>query len=105
MGTAKKDDINIVIPIVFSRLGLFRYDFDFNPDPKEVTINFELIKFSSSWKVNAPIPDYPDINVFELIKMLRASAENSQETAERRVQYSDTARKIEEALNRLGGGR
>lgn len=105
MGIAKKGDKNVVIPVSFNRLGLFCYDFDFNPDPKEVTINYELIKLPSGWKVNAPIPDYPDINADELIKMLRASSENLQETLERRVRYGATARKVEEALNRLGGGR
>jgi hypothetical protein len=96
--TAKKEDNNFVIPVVFNRLGLFCYDYDFNQDPKEVTINYELIELPSGWKVKAPIPDYPEISADELIKALRASAEDSKETPERRARYSATARKVEKAL-------
>lgn len=98
LGVPKKGKQNVVVPVVYKRLGLFCYDFEFNPDPKMVTINYELVKRQSGWKVNAPIPDYPDISADVLLKSLKASAENLQESAERRAQFSATARKLEEAL-------
>ena len=89
---------NVVVPVVYKRLGLFCYDFDFKPDPKAVTINYELVKRPTGWRVNAPIPDYPDIGGSVLVKLLNASAGNANETPERRAQAEVTARKIADAL-------
>ena len=90
----------IVVPVVYNRLGLFCYDFDFKPDPRVVTINYELVKRPSGWKVNAPIPDYPDISGDVLVKSLTALAGNANETPERRAQAEATARKVAEAQKR-----
>jgi hypothetical protein len=90
------------VPVVYKRLGLFCYDFDFNPDPKVVTINYELIERQRDWKVNAPIPDYPDISADVLLKSLRASGENLHQSADRRAKFSATAGKLAEALDRAG---
>jgi hypothetical protein len=90
---------------VYYRLGLFCYDFDFKANTKKITINYELVKHPSGWKVNAPIPDYPDISADVLIRLLRASAENVNETSERRVQAEATARKVADALNHARAGK
>jgi hypothetical protein len=90
----------VVIPVVYKRLGLFCYDFDFEPGPKVVKINYELVKRGSGWKVNGPIPDYPEIGGDVLIKSLNAAAENANETPERRAQAGAAARKIADALAR-----
>ena len=101
-GVPKKRKQNVIVPVVFKRLGLFCYDFEFNPDPKVVTINYELVERQGDWKVNAPIPDYPDISANVLLKSLRASGEDPRESADRRTKFSATARKIAEALDRSG---
>jgi hypothetical protein len=88
----------VVIPVVYSRLGLFCYDFDFQPERKLVTINYELVRRPNGWKVNAPIPDYPDISSQILIRSLNAVAKNARETPERRAEAAATAHKIREAL-------
>jgi hypothetical protein len=99
IGVTKKRKQNVVIPVVFKRIGLFCYDSDFSPDLKIVTINYELVKRNSSgWKVNGPIPDYPDISAEVLIKSLRASAEDLHESPERRAQFGAAARKLADAL-------
>ena len=102
IGVPKKGKRNVIVPVVYKRLGLFCYDFDFNPDPKVVTINYELIERQRDWKVNAPIPDYPDISADVLLKSLRASGENLHQSADRRVKFSATASKLAEALDRSG---
>ena len=88
----------LVIPVAYNRLGLFCYDFDFKSEPKVVTISYELVKHTSGWKVVAPIPDYPDINGDVLIKSLNARAGNLKETAERKAEAEETARKIKKML-------
>ena len=90
----------VAVPVVFDRLGLFCHDFEFRPESKVMTVNYELVNRRSGWKVNAPIPDYPDIGADALIRMLRNSAESERETPERRAQAEITARKITEALTR-----
>ena len=96
---SKKEDDGIIVPVVYNRLGLFCYDFEFESDPRVVTIDYQLVKRPSGWKVNAPIPDYPDISAAVLIKSLSASAENSRESPERRAQYSATARQVADAVS------
>ncbi len=94
----KKEEAKVVVPVVYKRLGLFCYNFEFTPDAKAVTVNYELVKSPSGWKVTAPIPDYPDIGADVLIRSLRASAENLQESPERRAQFDAVARKLADAL-------
>lgn len=99
IGVAKKVKRNVVVPVVYKRLGLFCYDFQFNLDPKIVTINYELVRYRSAWKVNAPIPDYPDISADVLIKSLRASSDNLRESPERRFQFKIVAHELADALD------
>ena len=63
-----------------------------------MTINYELVRRASGWKVNATIPDYPDISGAVLVMSLNAAARNESETLERRAEAEATARKIREAL-------
>jgi hypothetical protein len=88
----------VVIPVAYSRLGLFCYDFNFKPEPKLVTINYELVKRAGVWKVDGPIPDYPEIDADVLIRSLNATAEDASETPEHRAEAAATTRKIREAL-------
>lgn len=88
----------IVIPVVYSRLGLFCYDFDFKPGPKLATINYELVRRLNGWKVDAPIPDYPDLDGHVLIRSLKAEARDAAETPERRAAAAATAQTIMDAL-------
>jgi len=105
IGMPKKGKHNVVVPVVYKRLGLFCYDFDFSPDLKIVTIKYELVKHRSGWKVNAPVPDYPDISADVLIKSLRASAESSSESQDRRAQFSASACKLSDVLDRAGNSK
>jgi hypothetical protein len=98
LGAPVKKGKAFLIPVVYSRLGLFCYDFDFKSEPKLVTIKYELVKGPSGWKVNAPIPDYPDISSDALIMSLNATAEDTNETPERRAEAEKTVREIREAL-------
>ena len=102
LGPSKEENQKAVVSVVYNRLGLFCYDFDFKPGTTVVTIKYELVKQQSGWKVYAPIPDYPDIDSGVLIKMLRVSAENLHESPERRAKFSATVRQIAEALERAG---
>ncbi len=67
-----------------------------------VTINYELVECNGDWKVNAPIPDYPDISADVLLKSLIASGEDTRESADRRAKFRATAQKLKEALERAG---
>jgi hypothetical protein len=88
----------IIIPVVFKRVGLFCYDLEFSPGPKDVTVNYELVKRPNGWKIDAPIPDYPDISADVLKKSLAARAENPGESPERRAQFAATLRKLSDSL-------
>jgi hypothetical protein len=101
VGAPVRKKQKVVISVVYTRLGLFCDDFDFKPEPKVVTINYELVSRPTGWKVSSPIPDYPDIDGDVLVKSLNATAGNASETPERRAEAETTARKITEALHNL----
>lgn len=84
-----------IIPVTVKRLGLYCVDFSFSPDPKEVTINYELIKSPSGWKIDEPIPDYPDIGADTLKKLLAAAAESPKEPPERKAKIAETLQKLQ----------
>lgn len=98
LGTPVREGQKIVIPVVYSRVGLFCYDFDFQRRAKLATINYELVNRSTGWKVDAPIPDYPDIDGRVLLRSLEATARDAKETPQRRATAAATAQKIMEAL-------
>ncbi len=49
----------VVIPVSYSRLGLFCVNFDFESNPKAETVRYELVRRGGVWKINGPVPDYP----------------------------------------------
>lgn len=98
VGTPVRRGDVVVIPVVYNRLGLFCNDFDFTPDPKIATINYELVSRASGWQVDTPIPDYPDIGADVLVKSLNGIAGSSNQSPERRTRAAATVRRIEEAL-------
>ena len=102
IGVPKKEKQNVLVPVVYKRTGLFCYDFEFTPDTKVVTINYELVEHQGDWKVNAPIPDYPDFSAGVLLKSLKASGEDSRESADRRAKFSAAARKLADVIDRAG---
>jgi len=95
----------VVVPVLYHRIGLFCYDFDFKPESRTVTVNYELVGVDKVWKVDGPVPDYPDVSADVLLRSLRASAQNAAESSERRAQFSATARKLADVLSvsRPGG--
>jgi hypothetical protein len=98
IGQSKKRKQKIIIPVVYTRLGLFCSTPGFNVGKKEVTIKYELEKYSSGWKVSGPEIDYPEIGADKAIKLLKTLAANTSDSDERRMQAEAAARKIEEAL-------
>ena len=101
IGVGQKETDGITIPVHYKRLGLFCYDFDFKEKSSEVTVNYGLIRSENRWKVNAPIPDYPDIGAKTLISLMETSAKNVQESQDRRRQFTVTAQMITAALSSM----
>jgi hypothetical protein len=99
-GSTKKEGEKVIVSVRYTRLGLFCYDFEFKLNPEALTVHYELVKRSSGWKVNAPIPDYPDISGDVLLGSLRTLAERANETPERRAKAEAAARKLGDVLNR-----
>jgi hypothetical protein len=102
IGMPKKEKQKVFVPVVYNRIGQFCYDFEFTPNKKEVTITYELVEQQGVWKVNAPIPDYPDISAEVLLESIKVSGEKPSETVDRRKKYKITARKLLEALGNGG---
>ena len=74
VGAPVKEREKVTIPVVYRRLGLYCDNFDFGPKPKTLTVNYELVKLRGGWKVDGPIPDYPDLSLDVALKTLRATA-------------------------------
>jgi hypothetical protein len=89
----------VLVPVVYDRLGLFCYDFEFAPKPSVVTVEYELSRVANVWKVAGPIPDYPDIGADALLRWLGTKAESAEESLDRRTRFAATARKVREAQN------
>jgi hypothetical protein len=87
------------VPVTYRRLGLSCNNLEFDARPSTVTIKYELVDRSDGWKVNGPIPDYPDVQASVLVKELQGIARNVKEIPERRTQASAEARLIAAALN------
>jgi hypothetical protein len=100
VGLPKKRTKNIIVPVSYKRLGLFCYDFEFTMKSKDVTVDYELVSAPGGWKINSPIPDYPDISAKILLQLLKEKAENRQESSEHRAQFRAAERKLEKALAR-----
>ncbi len=98
VGTERKRGSITAIPITYQRVGLFCYDFEFTSEPKTVTVNYELVKRTDGWKINSPLPDYPDISAQVLLDLLTSKASSASESPARQTQFRATARKIAEAL-------
>ncbi len=103
IGNSKRSEKDrVIIPVVIKRLGQYCYDFSLSTEPKQVTINYELIKTPDGWKVDEPIPDYPDIGADALKKSLSASAENPKESADRRARFVATLQILRGLLSHQG---
>lgn len=87
----------VIIPVVYKRLGLFCYDFNFTAQRNTVRVDYELVKHSDTWKVNAPIPDYPDISDRVMVRSLEMKARSGGESTDRRAKFEAAARQIEES--------
>ena len=99
IGSPVREADRVAIPVVYNRVGLFCYEFDFEGKPKVVTIRYELVKRRGAWRVNGPIPDYPEVSGEVLIKSLRSIAGKSGVTQQRRTRALATAQKIKDAIS------
>jgi hypothetical protein len=98
IGTATYGANAATIPVTYKRLGLSCDNFDFEAKEQTVTIKYDLVKSSQGWKVNGPIPDYPDIDATVLLKELKEITTNPKEMSSRQVHASTEARMISAAL-------
>ncbi len=96
-GPAKKEGDKVIVPVTSRRLGLFCSNITFEPNPKEVTVNYELVMRPSGWKVNTG-PDYPEVRAEVLIRRLRSLAKDKHRISEYRIKAEAMARKVEGAL-------
>jgi hypothetical protein len=87
------------IPITYRRLGLSCNNFNFEAKSGTVTIRYQLVRVPRGWKVDGPIPDYPDVKANVLVKELNDIARNSKEMPERRSHASAEARIITSVLD------
>jgi hypothetical protein len=89
IGTGKKMQDRVVIPVTHNRIGLYCYNDTFRIDQRVVIINYELVSQNNQWRIKGPEIDYPEIGVKTLVEKLRTS-----KTA------ADVLKKIESAMNR-----
>lgn len=97
VGQSTKTSARVVIPVTYSRLGLFCADLKFQSKPMNEVIRYELLHRSGGWKVNAPVPDYPYVGWQYLREWLSRIATDEHESAVRREAAHDAARAITEA--------
>jgi len=100
IGKSNKKGNKIIVPVVFTRLGLFCNNMYFEPAPREVIIKYQLEKHSGGWKVSGPDIDYPEIGANIVMKSLNTLAANASETAELCGRAEVMARKINSACNK-----
>lgn len=89
----------VIVPTHYDRLGLFCYDFNFHEERKTIQIDYELVKHAAGWKVDSPIPDYPEISVDALARWLSAIARDKSQASERRKRASSTISQLVQARN------
>jgi hypothetical protein len=99
VGAERRTSVGVTVPVIYKRLGLYCDDIEFRAGLKSVIVNYKLVRHGGAWKVNAPIPDYPDINAEVLLKYLQKSAEDPQELRERREMFRSAERKIKDSLS------
>jgi hypothetical protein len=99
VGTPSKEAEGTVIPIFFKRIGLFCYEFSFEAQPKTVTIHYNLAKRQGRWKVDGPIPDYPEIAADVLVKSLKSSAGNKNTSPQQRTRALAAVQQIRDAIS------
>lgn len=91
----------VIIPVAYNRLGLYCDNFYFEPGQKTTTIRYELVRRQREWRIDGPIPDYPDLGADVLVSSLEAMARNPNETPEKRAKAETMAHKITEILPSL----
>jgi hypothetical protein len=97
LGKPKTQGATAEVDVKYQRLGLFCNNPEFEAGVKTVTIKYVLLRGPKGWKVNSPIPDYPEIGADVLLQSLKASAEDAREATERRGMFSAAARAVSAA--------
>jgi len=72
----------VTATLVHKRLRLIRCDFDFKSEPEIVEVKYQLVHQASAWKIDGPVPDYPDVGADTVFKALAALADSVNETSE-----------------------
>jgi hypothetical protein len=98
MGLPNFDGTKVTIPVEFNRLGLVCDVGYFEGNDSLVTLQYELIRSSGSWKIAGPIPDYPEIDAEVCIKELKEFSSRPNESAHRRAQADSLARTLSVAV-------
>ena len=100
IGQPRTQKKKIIIPVSFTRLGLYCYPEAFEADLKKVTIKYELEKYQGTWKVSGPDIDYPEIGKDKVLQSLKAVAVSPSATADQRAIAESMTRKVEESSSR-----
>lgn len=87
LGSPRVADGKCTIPVTYNRIGLFCGDSEFRAEPATITIDYELVRGPEGWKIDAPIPDYPDLSAKVLLRQLKTAAKNPAQTEERRARF------------------
>jgi hypothetical protein len=94
IGHGVRQDSDVLVPVTYSRLGLYCADFSFRKGKKNQVVRYRLVRRQNDWKVSGPMPDYPDISWTALKTWLEKTATNNQESVERRQQATNAIRQI-----------
>jgi len=62
IGQLSQHSGKVVIPVTYSRIGLFCTDLKFESQTREEVVRYELLRKNGVWKVDGPVPDYPYVD-------------------------------------------
>ncbi|HWW20443.1 MAG TPA: hypothetical protein VNZ06_06535 [Steroidobacteraceae bacterium] len=88
----------IIVPATYDRLGRYCSDFDLELFDESDRIEYHLVMSDGKWKIAAPLPDYPDIEIQTLLRRLANTAQSPGETPERRRQLDEVIRQLRATL-------
>jgi hypothetical protein len=99
IGPASKDSKRVVIPVTYERVGLFCVDSQFQPEEKEETVRYELVRKQGKWKVDGPTPDYPYVGLSAVKDDLSKTISDAKQPPELRAQARRALASIDKLVN------
>jgi hypothetical protein len=89
---------DVIVAATYDRLGRYCPDFDLQLFDESDRIDYHLVMSGGTWKIAAPAPDYPDIEIQTLLRRLANTAQSPGETAEQRRQLDEVIRQLRATL-------